>query len=237
MPPRSTRPGRRWTRGGHRRPERFNHDEVVGGAARDEPAAAERGPRSSPSTRTNRCRGRGRDDLLSADQIAAKVNGHARGLCPARCSHLTMFVDVQGKALFYLVAAWEDDFTGHVIDYGTERTRSRRTSRSGTSSALRRSVRPRRCRGRSTRTGAAHRSDGGSRVAARRRRDGADRPLPDRRQLGIVHGCRLSVLSPEPARQRADAQPRHYVGASSLPFSDYKAQTRRAGRAELACRW
>jgi hypothetical protein len=60
------------------------------------------------------------DDLLSADQIAAKVNGHARGLVPLGCSHLTMFVDVQGKALFYLVAAWEDDFTGHVVDYGTE---------------------------------------------------------------------------------------------------------------------
>jgi hypothetical protein len=49
------------------------------------------------------------------------VNGHARGLeVPLGCSRLTMFVDVQGKALFYLVAAWEDDFTGYVIDYGTE---------------------------------------------------------------------------------------------------------------------
>src|SRR5690606_7911661 len=26
----------------------------------------------------------------------------------------------QGKCLFWLVAAWEDDFTGYVIDYGTE---------------------------------------------------------------------------------------------------------------------
>jgi phage terminase large subunit GpA-like protein len=31
-----------------------------------------------------------------------------------------MFIDIQGKALFYLVAAWEDDCTGYVIDYGTE---------------------------------------------------------------------------------------------------------------------
>ncbi len=30
-----------------------------------------------------------------------------------------MFIDVQGKALFHAVVAWEDDFTGHVIDYGT----------------------------------------------------------------------------------------------------------------------
>jgi hypothetical protein len=31
-----------------------------------------------------------------------------------------MFIDVQAKALFWLVAAWESDFTGYVLDYGTE---------------------------------------------------------------------------------------------------------------------
>ena len=30
-----------------------------------------------------------------------------------------MFIDVQGKLLFHTVVAWEDDFTGHVVDYGT----------------------------------------------------------------------------------------------------------------------
>jgi hypothetical protein len=30
-----------------------------------------------------------------------------------------MFVDVQATLLFYVVAAWEDTFTGYVIDYGT----------------------------------------------------------------------------------------------------------------------
>ena len=59
-------------------------------------------------------------DLLTADQIAAKINGLRRGEVPIGCTHLTMFVDVQGKALYWLVAAWEDDFTGCVIDYGTE---------------------------------------------------------------------------------------------------------------------
>ncbi|MEL6397365.1 MAG: terminase gpA endonuclease subunit [Planctomycetota bacterium] len=60
------------------------------------------------------------DDLLTVDQIASKLSGIARGQVPLGCSHLTMFVDVQGKALFWMVAAWEDDFTGYVIDYGTE---------------------------------------------------------------------------------------------------------------------
>jgi hypothetical protein len=30
-----------------------------------------------------------------------------------------MFVDVQANLLFFVVAAWEDDFTGYVIDYGS----------------------------------------------------------------------------------------------------------------------
>jgi phage terminase large subunit GpA-like protein len=38
---------------------------------------------------------------------------------PVGCNHLTMFVDVQATLLYYVVAAWEDDFTGYIIDYGT----------------------------------------------------------------------------------------------------------------------
>jgi len=32
--------------------------------------------------------------------------------------HVTMFIDVQGKLLFWLVAAFEEDFTGYLLDYG-----------------------------------------------------------------------------------------------------------------------
>jgi phage terminase large subunit GpA-like protein len=59
------------------------------------------------------------DSELTADQIAAKLNRIGRGEVPIACNHLTMFVDVQATLLFYLVAAWEDNFTGYVIDYGT----------------------------------------------------------------------------------------------------------------------
>ena len=48
--------GRRWTPGGHRLAGAVQPRRAVGRAARDEPAAAERGRRSSPSTRTSRCR-------------------------------------------------------------------------------------------------------------------------------------------------------------------------------------
>ena len=60
----------------------------------------------------------GDGDLLTADQVAAKINRLQRGEVPIGCNHLTMFIDVQAALLFYVVAAWEDDFTGYVIDYG-----------------------------------------------------------------------------------------------------------------------
>ncbi len=164
------------------------------------------------------------DDLLSTDQIAAKVDGHARGLVPLGCSHLTMFVDVQGKALFYLVAAWEDDFTGHVIDYGTEpdqkqayftlrdikRTLGAASPRAGVEGAI---------------YGGLERLIEQTAAREWRRDDGAlvriDRCLIDANwgsSTDVVYQfCRqsphASVLTPSHGR---------YVGASSLPFSDYK---------------
>lgn len=58
------------------------------------------------------------EDLMTADQIAEKINRLERGTVPIGCNHLAMFIDVQAKLLFYVIAAWEDDFTGYVIDYG-----------------------------------------------------------------------------------------------------------------------
>ena len=60
----------------------------------------------------------GDGDLMTADLVAAKFNRLRRGEVPIGCNHLTMFIDVQAALLFYVVAAWEDDFTGCVFDYG-----------------------------------------------------------------------------------------------------------------------
>ncbi len=60
------------------------------------------------------------DELLTADAIAAKTSGMARGALPIGTSHLTAFVDVQAKCLYWCIVAWEDDFTGTIVDYGTE---------------------------------------------------------------------------------------------------------------------
>ena len=60
----------------------------------------------------------GETEDLTAEQIAAKFNRLERGTVPIGGNHLTMFIDVQANLLFFVVAAWEADFTGYVIDYG-----------------------------------------------------------------------------------------------------------------------
>jgi hypothetical protein len=60
------------------------------------------------------------EDLVTAEQVAGKLNNLPRARVPISCTRVTVFIDVQGKALYWLVAAWEDNCTGFVIDYGTE---------------------------------------------------------------------------------------------------------------------
>ena len=164
------------------------------------------------------------DDLLTADQIAAKANGMRRGEVPIGCSHLTMFIDVQEKCLFWLVAAWEDDFSGNVIDYGTEpdqkatyftlrdvrRTLAAASPRAGLEGAIYAGLE----RLTDAKLGQEWRRDDGAMVRI-------DRSLVDANwgaSTDVVYQfCRQSkfanVLLPSHGR---------YVGASSIPFSEYK---------------
>jgi phage terminase large subunit GpA-like protein len=59
------------------------------------------------------------DDELTVEQIAGKINRMKRGEVPVAANRITAFIDVQANLLFYVVAGWEDDFTGYVLDYGT----------------------------------------------------------------------------------------------------------------------
>ncbi|QDU28050.1 Phage terminase large subunit (GpA) [Anatilimnocola aggregata] len=57
--------------------------------------------------------------LLSAEDIAAKLNRMPRATVPSSCTQLTAYIDVQVNLLYYLVCAWTEDFSGYVIDYGS----------------------------------------------------------------------------------------------------------------------
>lgn len=59
------------------------------------------------------------EDMLSPEQIASKLSGCPKRIVPANCTALTLFIDVQQKALYWLLCAWEESFTGYIIDYGT----------------------------------------------------------------------------------------------------------------------
>ena len=100
-------------------PERFNHDEVsaiqhaMNLRLQDEAAfyaeyQNEPLPESTPET-----------DELTAEQIANKLNRFPRSVIPQSAVQLAAFIDVQATLLFYMVVAWEQDFTGYVIDYGS----------------------------------------------------------------------------------------------------------------------
>jgi len=160
-------------------------------------------------------------DLLTADEIAGKFNGHARGAVPLGCNYLTLFIDVHDRLLYWMATAWGDGMAGFVIDYGTypEQRRAWFTMRDA-------------------RTVLADRAPGADREGAIRaglellverlmgrewkRQDGAalriDRCLidsgyvPDTVYLVIRRGGRAGVL---PSRGVG-------IGAAGKPFSDYK---------------
>lgn len=56
---------------------------------------------------------------LEPETVCAKAIRLKRGVVPAEATTLTAYIDVQGKLLYWLVAAWSEDFSGHVVDYGT----------------------------------------------------------------------------------------------------------------------
>ncbi len=164
------------------------------------------------------------EDLLTADQIAAKVNGYRRGEVPIGCTHLTMFIDVQAKALFWAVVAWESDFTGYIVDYGTEpeqkepyftlrdlrRTLTSVVTRAGLEGAIFAGLE----RLTDVTLGREWRRDDGAMVRI-------DRCLIDANwgsSSDVVYQfCRQS-------RHASIVMPSHgrYVGASSIPFSEYR---------------
>ncbi len=100
-------------------PERFNHDELsaiqhaMNLKLQDEAAFfAEYQNEPLPVDA-------GDNEDLSAETIAGKLNRLAHVDVPLGVDHITAFVDVQQALLFYVVAGWETDFTGYVLDYGT----------------------------------------------------------------------------------------------------------------------
>ncbi len=90
-------------------------------------------------------------DKLDKRSLTLRAVPPGRAIVPAGHNHLTAFVDVQEKLLFWLVASWSESFGGHVLAYGTypdqassffeaahaKRTLARATAGAGFEGALR----------------------------------------------------------------------------------------------------
>jgi hypothetical protein len=205
-------------------PARFNHDEIsalqhaMNLKLQDERAFwAEY--QNEPMPATEVCA-----EEISVDQILAKLNGFERGDVPNNVSHLTAFIDVQQKALFWIVCGWEEDFSGYVLDYGTWPDQRRHyftlrdarltlaTAHPGT--GLEGAIR-------------AGLERAAGQILTRRfeRDDGAELSI-DRMLIDANWGQSTDVVY-EFCRQSTHAAvltPSHgrYVGAASIPFADHK---------------
>ena len=58
-------------------------------------------------------------EQLRAEDIRDRVNGYERGVVPGSAQYLTGFIDVQKHCLYWLLVAWEKNYTGYVIEYDT----------------------------------------------------------------------------------------------------------------------
>lgn len=64
--------------------------------------------------------GAANDIRITPDLVLDRLNGYDEAVVPKGCTHVTAMIDVQQQILVYTVMAWREDFTGHVIAYGTE---------------------------------------------------------------------------------------------------------------------
>jgi hypothetical protein len=205
-------------------PERYNHDELsaiqhaMNLKLQDEAAFfAEYQNEPLPEQEAN-------DNELTADQIAAKFNRIDRRVVPISTNHLTMFVDVQATLLFYTVVAWESDFTGYLIDYGSYPDQKRpyftlRDARSTLATATK-------AEGLEGSIYAGLERLTGDLIGREWRRDDGAMMRIERCLIDANWGASTDVVY-QFCRQSAHAGiviPSHgrFVGASSQPFSEYK---------------
>ena len=56
---------------------------------------------------------------LDASGIVSRLSQCKRGRIPPNASRVTAFVDSSDQVLWWMVCAWQNDFSGYVVDYGT----------------------------------------------------------------------------------------------------------------------
>ena len=57
--------------------------------------------------------------MVTVERIGRQLAGHPRGVVPRRAEHVTGFIDLHDRLLYWMVCGWADDFSGWIVDYGT----------------------------------------------------------------------------------------------------------------------
>lgn len=57
--------------------------------------------------------------ILKSSEMCRRLSGYQRGVVPRECKVLSAFGDIHEQIHYWQVWAWESDFTGYLIDYGT----------------------------------------------------------------------------------------------------------------------
>lgn len=58
------------------------------------------------------------DEVVTTAFVMRKLSGVDRGIVPQLATRLTAGIDVQQTLLYWVVCAWEENFSGYVLDYG-----------------------------------------------------------------------------------------------------------------------
>lgn len=56
---------------------------------------------------------------LESSGILSRLSRVRRGVVPEECSRVTAFIDSSDQVLWWMVCAWQKDFSGVIVDYGT----------------------------------------------------------------------------------------------------------------------
>lgn len=70
-------------------------------------------------------------NLLTVEEIQSKQSPYVRNRVPDPAAYLTCHIDVHKHILYYSTVAWQQDFTGYVVDYGTFPEQNRRVFNHG----------------------------------------------------------------------------------------------------------
>lgn len=78
------------------------------------------GPKAFHAERQNRpLRDEAKKPTVDPKALSSKLNRVPRGTVPVESEHLTAYIDVHAEVLFWLVAAFDRNIGGALVDYGT----------------------------------------------------------------------------------------------------------------------